>query len=347
MRKKGHSDIAIHTHTHNCSWDRCCKEHCAVWSGMVQASPVQVWREVSPGKWYVSRSLMAGEWVARKGEVSKVGQRKECLRQEGRVQKLSWQEKTWGPRSLKGFPGGSVVKNLPGNVGDAGHAGSIPQSGRSPGGGSGNPLQHSCLENPMGRRTWWATVHGVAKTRTRLSTHAPEVPKNIQQDHNREQRSNGEARGGLGWAGPSSKMLEAMPSSLIFILRQVGYPGRFQTNMMVWSCEFGKLLAIFSAGWMEETSEKRLMPASGWRCWRCRLERIGRLEKSTKNPDSKLAVPSQEPPPNVQHPHKISIPGCRPSSCTAHMWGPPAAHPLWGWLMALGGSWCPRWRRPV
>ena len=85
----------------------------------------------------------------------------------------------------------------------------------------------------MGRRTWWATVHGVAKTRTRLSTHAPEVPKNIQQDHNREQRSNGEARGGLGWAGPSSKMLEAMPSSLIFILRQVGYPGRFQTNMMV------------------------------------------------------------------------------------------------------------------
>ena len=46
-------------------------------------------------------------------------------------------------------------------------------------------------------------------------------------------------------------------------------------------------------------------------------------------------------------PHKISIPGCSPSSCTAHLWGPPAAHPFWGWLMALGGSWCPRWRRPV
>ena len=43
---------------------------------------------------------------------------------------------------------------------------SIPGSGRSPGGGNGNPLQDSCLQNPMDRRTWWAKVHGVAKTRT-------------------------------------------------------------------------------------------------------------------------------------------------------------------------------------
>ena len=53
------------------------------------------------------------------------------------------------------FPGGSVVKNLPINVGDTGDAGSIPMSGRSPGGGNGNPLQYSCLENFMDRRAWW------------------------------------------------------------------------------------------------------------------------------------------------------------------------------------------------
>ena len=72
--------------------------------------------------------------------------------------------------------------------------------------------QHSCLENPMDRRAWWATVHGVEKTRTQLSTHGPEALKNIQQDRKREQGSNGGARGGMGWAGPSSKMLEAMPA---------------------------------------------------------------------------------------------------------------------------------------
>ena len=62
-----------------------------------------------------------------------------------------------------GFPGGTVVKNQPANVGDVGL---IPGSGRSPGGGPGNPLQCSCLENPMDRCTWWATVHGVTKNWT-------------------------------------------------------------------------------------------------------------------------------------------------------------------------------------
>ena len=59
-----------------------------------------------------------------------------------------------------GFPGGSVVKTLPGNAGDAS---SIRGPGRSPGKGNGNPLQYSCLENPMDRGAWWATVHGAAK----------------------------------------------------------------------------------------------------------------------------------------------------------------------------------------
>ena len=66
------------------------------------------------------------------------------------------------------FPGGSEVKVSACNTGDLG---SIPGSGRSPGGGSGNPLQYSCLETPMDRGTWQATVHGVAKSLTRPSTH--------------------------------------------------------------------------------------------------------------------------------------------------------------------------------
>ena len=61
---------------------------------------------------------------------------------------------------------GSVVKNLPANEGDAGDTGLIPASGRSPGVKNGNPLQYSCLENFMNRGTWYATVHGIAKTQT-------------------------------------------------------------------------------------------------------------------------------------------------------------------------------------
>ena len=56
-----------------------------------------------------------------------------------------------------------MVKNLPANAGDARDAGSIPGSGRSPGEGNGYMLQYFCLENPMDRGTWRATVHGVAK----------------------------------------------------------------------------------------------------------------------------------------------------------------------------------------
>ena len=59
-----------------------------------------------------------------------------------------------------------MVRNLPASAGDAGL---IPESGRSPGGGNGNPLQHSCLENSMDKGAWLAIVHGVAKSWIRLS----------------------------------------------------------------------------------------------------------------------------------------------------------------------------------
>ena len=64
-----------------------------------------------------------------------------------------------------GFPGGSDGKESACKAGDLGL---IPGSGRSPGEGNGNPLQYSCLENPMDRGDWWATVHGAA-TQTQLS----------------------------------------------------------------------------------------------------------------------------------------------------------------------------------
>ena len=61
-----------------------------------------------------------------------------------------------------------VAKNLPANAGDTRDTSSIPGSGRSPGEGHGNPLWYSCLENPMDRGASWDTVHGVAKSQTRL-----------------------------------------------------------------------------------------------------------------------------------------------------------------------------------
>ena len=63
-------------------------------------------------------------------------------------------------KSIEGFPGGSGIKNLPAN---AEGLGSILGSGRFPGEGNGNPFQYSCLQNPMDRGVWWATVHGGSK----------------------------------------------------------------------------------------------------------------------------------------------------------------------------------------
>ena len=65
-----------------------------------------------------------------------------------------------------GFPDGAMVIYLPASTGDARDTGSIPGLGRSPGVGNGNPPQYSCLENSVDRGAWWATVHGVTKSRT-------------------------------------------------------------------------------------------------------------------------------------------------------------------------------------
>ena len=68
-------------------------------------------------------------------------------------------------------PGGLVVKNLSANAGDIRDMGLTPESGRFPGGGHGNPLQYSCLENPMDREAWWATGHGVTVGHSEATQH--------------------------------------------------------------------------------------------------------------------------------------------------------------------------------
>ena len=72
-------------------------------------------------------------------------------------------------RQQRYFPGGNSGKEPTCQSGDIRDAGSIPGSGRSPGEGNGNPLQYSCLENPMDGGAWWATVHRVTKSQTQLS----------------------------------------------------------------------------------------------------------------------------------------------------------------------------------
>ena len=71
-----------------------------------------------------------------------------------------------GPSHTVGAPGGSDAEE---SACWAGDLGSIPGSGRSPGGGNGKPLQYSCLENPLDRGAWWAPVRGVTKSWTQLS----------------------------------------------------------------------------------------------------------------------------------------------------------------------------------
>ena len=84
--------------------------------------------------------------------------------------------------SLPGFSGGSVLKNLPANAGDARTRVRSLDLGRSPGEGNDNPPQHSCLEIPMDRGAWWATAHGLQRVGHSLMTE--------QQQHNRQVSTN-------------------------------------------------------------------------------------------------------------------------------------------------------------
>ena len=104
-----------------------------------------------------------------------------------------------------------VIKNPPASAGDVRDLGLVPGLGRSPGEGNGNPLQYFCLENPMDRGTWWATVHGVTKGQTQLkwlSTH-----EYTKQTHRRRISSNGicRVRVGLSVQERSAEVLPGTP----------------------------------------------------------------------------------------------------------------------------------------
>ena len=88
---------------------------------------------------------------------------------------------------LTGLPHSTVVNDPPANAGDPGDAGSVPESGRSPGGGTGDPLQCSCLENPMVRGAWGSTVYVVAKSRTDRACAHTLVIKTVKRADSRDQ----------------------------------------------------------------------------------------------------------------------------------------------------------------
>ena len=116
------------------------------------------------------RRLLRVPWTARRSNQSILKEISPECSLEGRM--LQTQLSNWtelNQSGLKGSLGGSDGKESTCNAEDVGDMGSIPASGRSPGVGHGNPLQYSCLENPMDRGAWQATVHGVAKSRTWLS----------------------------------------------------------------------------------------------------------------------------------------------------------------------------------
>ena len=131
-------------------------------------------------------SLHHGSWLPQEQVIWKRARRKShyFMNTPCKTKAVTWAFWKWGVLKnlvnmflnhccfTGGYPSGSVVKSLPAKAGDAGDVSWIPGSGRSVGGGNGNLLQHSCLENSMESGAWQATVHGVTKSWTWLSTHA-------------------------------------------------------------------------------------------------------------------------------------------------------------------------------
>ena len=137
-----------------------------------------------------------------------------------------------------GFPGGTVVENLPANAGHAEDMGSVPGSGRSPGEGKGSPFQYSCLENLMDGGAWQTAIQGVANSQTQLSDWACAHTHT----HTHACASHGSTHWHLAGITPLK------PPGQLSPLRQTrcGVPSTsdLADGRKIWSC-FGKLFSCF------------------------------------------------------------------------------------------------------
>ena len=142
-----------------------CPTLCDPIDGSPPGSPVPGILQARTLKWAAISFSNAGKWKVKVKSLSRA-----------RLLATPWTAAYQAPPSMgfsrqeygSGSPVPLVVKNPTANAGDTRDLGLIPGWRRSPGGGHGNPLQDSCLENPMDRGAWWATVHRVAKSQTQL-----------------------------------------------------------------------------------------------------------------------------------------------------------------------------------
>ena len=180
-------------------WDKCFNERTRVrlcWKVTLLVSFQNFWQEMSPVLCFKSPSCLARiledyflkkincfqmKWKAYPLVVWQRGKwagadviRGPFICTMDRSPETTTLKSVWSPCVLGGFPGGAGGKKTASSCRRLKRHGFIPGSGRSPGEGHGNPLQYSCLENPMDRGAWWATIHGVAKSQKWLkwlSTH--------------------------------------------------------------------------------------------------------------------------------------------------------------------------------
>ena len=144
-----------------------------------------------------------------------------------------------------------VVKNPPANAGDIRGAGLIPGLGRSPGGGYGNPLQCSCLENPRDRGAWWAAIYGLAQSRTQLKWLSSSI-RITNKSHAYRRRHN--LRGSMGWSQRREMVLSAFLGRLCTeSTHGIIYTFAFKMQM----CDTSKEIWISS---LENNSNSSLIP---------------------------------------------------------------------------------------
>ena len=160
-----------------------------------------------------------------------------------------------------------VVKNTPASSGDVRDPGSIPGSGRSPGGGHGNPLQYSCLENNMDRQAWQATVHGVVKSQTRLKRLSTYTQCSSHVDHGRVKHSR-ELGNLLGYCFMWWEIHDKSYSRSLGIEKLETLTCLGRQNVIKYSKKCQWLIFVYSLTCREDPLEKEMVTHSSILAWR-------------------------------------------------------------------------------